>query len=124
MRQFTDVEKQLMQAMINDQQKRRQLTVRDIARRRDGKKRESPAWKYGFLGLILCLLGFNVFHLLKWQHFGLDQYGNLVVALMLLFNHIAFYFTTRGWPSRIMKAVAVIWLVLGFAYVAWLLIGN
>ena len=109
MKQFTDAEKQILQAKIKDQQERR------------ASKKESTASKYGFLGIILCLLAFNVFLLLKRQHFGFDQYGNLVVALMLLFNHIAFDFTTSGWQSRVMKTTAVIWIVLVFAYGFWVL---
>ena len=121
MKQFTDAEKQLMQAKIYDQQDRRHQRVREIALRRDGKKRVSPAWNYGFLGVILCLLAVNVFRLLNRQHLGFDQFANLVVALMLLFNHIAFSFTIKGWPSRIMKTVAVIWMVVASVYVFWFL---
>ena len=113
MREFTNAEKQQLQAKIEDEQERQNQVVKEFSRRNDGTpKKVSPAWNYGFLGVILCLLAFNVFHLLNWRQFGFDRYGNLVVALMLLFNHIAFSITTKGWPSRIMKTVSVIWMVL------------
>ena len=121
MRQLTDAEKQQLQAKIYDQQERRNLTVREIARRRDGKKRETPAWKYGFLGVILCLLAVNVIHLLNRRQLDFDQFGVLVVALMLLFNHIADYFTKTGWQRRLMTTVARVWLVLVLVYGVWIL---
>ncbi len=73
------------------------------------------------LGIILCLLVFVVMNLLKWRNFAYDQYGGLMIALMLLFNHIAYYLTTKGWKSVVMKTVAWVWIVLGFAYLFWVL---
>lgn len=81
----------------------------------------SYLWKYGMLAIILCLLAFNVGHLLKWRNFAYDEYGNLIVGLMLLFNHIACYFTTKGWKSIAMKIVAGVWIVLGFIYLFWIM---
>ena len=78
-------------------------------------------WKYGMLAVILCLLAFNIFQLLKWKNFGSNEYlnVNLVVALMLLFNHTAFNFATTGRKSRMMKIVAGVWAVLGLIYIFW-----
>ena len=39
-----------------------------------------------------------------------------MIALGLLFNHIALYFTKKGWPSRVMKTIACFWIVFVFAY--------
>ena len=75
--------------------------------------------KYGMLTLILCLLVWNVQHLIKSQDFAYDECGTLVIALMLLFNHIAYNFTKTGWKNRVMKTVARIWVVLGFVYIFW-----
>lgn len=60
----------------------------------------SNLWRYGFLGVILCLLAFNGLILLKWTSSSHSHvpYVNLVVALGLLLSHIAFYFTKTGWP--------------------------
>lgn len=121
MRQFTDSEKQLMQSKISDQQKRRQLTVREIARRRDGKKRETPAWKYGFLGLIVCLVVLNAYILLDSDLSRYDQYSGLAFVLWILFDHIAVYFTKTGWQRRVMTAVARIWFVFVLVYGVWIL---
>lgn len=121
MRQFTDAEKQLMQAKINDQQERRQLTVREIARRRDGKKPESPAWKYGFLGFLLLLLTFSVYILLNGELSDLYRYGTVILVLWTLFDHIAVCFTKTGWQRRVMTAVARIWFVFLLVYGVWIL---
>ena len=76
----------------------------------------SNLWKYGMLAFILCLLAYNVFHLLKFRNFGYDQYGLPMITLMLLFSHIALYLTTKGRKSIVMKTVASVWIVLVFAY--------
>ena len=78
------------------------------------------SFKYGFLVLIIGLLVWSADPLMKWQNFDRFQFGNLVVPLMLLFNHIAYQFTKKGWLSRVMKTIAWIWLVFGFAYIFWI----
>ena len=141
MRQFTDAEKQLLQAKIEDQQERQNQAVEEFARRKQAveefaRRYEEASmsrtlsvlgsfWKYGFLAVILCLLVFNVIMVLIWRNpfpgqYAHPMYANLVVVLMLLFNHIAFYFTKSGWQSRVMKTVAWIWIVIGSAYILWL----
>ncbi len=121
MRQFTDAEKQQLQAKICDQQERRNSTVREIARRRDGKKPETPAWKYGFLGLIVCFVVLNVYILLKGEFSRYDQYGGVAFVLWVLFDHIAVYFTKTGWQRRVMTSVARIWFVFVLVYGVWIL---
>ena len=133
MKPLTNTEKQQVEAKI-EKQKERQQTLREknpdlpetleAASAKTGIVRRfglNYLWKYGMLAIIFCLLVFNVFHLLKWQNFGFNKYINLVVALMLLFNHIAFYFTKTGWKSRVMKTVAGVWAVLGLVYIFWVL---
>ena len=145
MRQFTDAEKQILQAKIKDEQERRDQAVNEIATRikEDALTnrvvsriptalasftRTVPVlgsiWKYGFLGVILCLLVFNVIMVLLWRDVSSDQldrvmYANVVIALMLLFHHVAFHITKRGWASRVMITVSAIWTVFGLAYVIW-----
>lgn len=133
MKQLTDAEKQQLEAKIRDQ-KERQDTLREIhpdlpetleaVSEKKGLFRRFSLnyfWKYGMLAVILCLLVFNVFQLFKWRNFGSNAYlnVNLVVALMLLLNHIAFNFTGTGRNSRVMKIVAGIWAVLGLIYIFW-----
>ena len=131
MRQLTHAEKQQLARKIDKFQKRQQTlreTNPDLPKTLEAALTETGVvrkfglnyfWKYGMLGIILCLLAFNVFQLLRWR--GSNDYinVNLVVALMLLFNHIAFHFTKAGWMSRVIKITAGIWAVLGLVYIFW-----
>ena len=79
-------------------------------------------WAHVFLVLILCLVSFNLFLLIRWGDYRYHKYLNLVVSLMLLFNHVAFHYTKTGWQSKVMKSVAIAWLAFGLVYtlcVAW-----
>ena len=135
MKQLTDTEKQKLAAKIKDEQKRQQTLrernpdlpetfkatsaktriVRRIALRH--------LWKYIFLGIILCLLTFNVYKFLMWRDFFSNEIINLnlLFPLMLLFNHIAFNFTKTGRKSRVMKMVALAWIVVVsvYIYISW-----
>ena len=135
MKQLTDTEKQKLAAKIKDEQKRQQTLrernpdlpetfeavsaktriVRRIALRH--------LWKYIFLGIILCLLAFNVYKFLMWRDFFSNEIINLnvLIALTLLFNHIAFNFTKTGRTSRVMKMVALAWIVVVsiYIYISW-----
>ena len=131
MRQLTDTEKKQLEGKIERLQKRQQTlreTNPDLPKTLEAALAETGVvrkfglnyfWKYGMLGIILCLLAFNVFQLLRWR--GSNDYinVNLVVALMLLFNHIAFHFTKAGWMSRVMKISSGIWAILGLIYIFW-----
>ncbi|MDE0085284.1 MAG: hypothetical protein OXU23_06200 [Candidatus Poribacteria bacterium] len=133
MKQLTDAEKQQFEAKIKAQKERQQALREnnpDLPETLEAAIEETGVirrfrldylWKYGMLAIILCLLAFNVFQLLKWKNFGSNEYlnVNLVVALMLLFNHIAFYFTKAGRIGRMMKIFAGIWAVLGLVYIFW-----
>ena len=135
MKQLTDTEKQELETKIQ-KEKERQQALREsnpdlpesfeaASAETQGIRKLVPKylWKYGFLVVVLCLLAFNVVLFFK----GRDSSSakafnlNLMVALMLLFNHIAYYFTTKGWKSWMMKTVAWVWIVLVFVYmyVSW-----
>lgn len=131
MRRLSHAEKQQLEGKIEKLQKRQQ-TLRennpDLPKTLEAVSVETGDvrrfrlnyfWKYGMLAVILCLLTFNVFQLLRWR--GANDYinVNLVVALMLLFNHVAIFFTKAGWMSRVMKIVSGIWAVLGLIYIFW-----
>ena len=133
MKQLTHAEKQQLAAKIKNL-KERQNALREmhpdlpetleVASEKTGLFRRfslNYLWQYGMLAVILCLLVFNMFQLFKWRNFGSNDYlnVNLVVALMLLLNHVAFHFTKTGWQSRVMKIVAGIWAVLGLVYIFW-----
>ena len=132
MKQLTDAEKQELEAKIKDEQERQQ-NLRETNPDLPESFEEASAktgifrkfvlrrlWKYGFLVIVLGLLAFSVINLLRSRNFGYDQYGNLVIGLILLFFHIAYYFTTKGWKSVVMKTVAWVWLVFGWVYIFWL----
>ena len=131
MRELTPAEKEQLEGKIKKEQKRQQILRErnpelpkafETASAKTGLvRRFAPKrlWKYGFLGIILCLLAFNVFQFLTWRNFGSNKILNLkvLVALMLLFTHIGFNFTKTGRKSRVMKTVAYVWMVLVFAYI-------
>ena len=126
MRELTHTEKEQLEQKIGDERER-QRVIRMNPNTPAASPKVSPKvdfifdhlYKYGMLAIILYLLVINVMHLLKWHDFAYDEYGNLVVALMLLFNHIAYNFTKTGWKNRVMRAVAWGSLILGFVYIFW-----
>ncbi|MBM4102925.1 MAG: hypothetical protein FJ263_02595 [Planctomycetes bacterium] len=88
----------------------------------ENQKQQEPfgvLWKHGFLIVILCLLTWNIFLLIRMLKSGYsgEKYGNMVVVLMLLFNHAAFYYTSSGRWSKIMKTIACVWTVVGCIYI-------
>ena len=132
MKQLTDTEKQQLDAKIKEEQKRQQALREsnpdlpesfEAASAKTGIIRKFASrrlWKYGFLGIVLCLLAFSVMNLLRSRNFDYDQYGGPVIALILLFNHIAYDFTTEGWKSIVMKTIAWVWIAFGLVYFFWI----
>ena len=128
MRVFTDAEKQQLQAKIEDEQERQRILRESIQIEKEKEAKRSKgiistvlSYKYGFLVLILFLLVWSADPLMKWHNFDRFQFSSLVVPLMLLFNHIGWHFTKKGWPSRVMKTIASIWAVFGLVYLFWIL---
>ena len=127
MKTFTDAEKQQLQAKIKDEQERQRVLkeIAQIENEKESKRKKgiistALSYKYGFLVLIICLLVWDVTSLLERRNSGYDQYGSLIIVLMLLFNHIAYQFTKKGWLSRVMKTIAWLWMVFVWAYLFWL----
>ncbi len=124
MRQFTEAEKRQLQIKIDDQERKHRI-VREIVRK--GKETKitdliGAVWKYGFLAIILCLLGVNVIIHLYVRQYISDRHItviNLAVVLMLLLNHVAFHLTKTGWLSPVMKTVACVMTVSGLAYTTY-----
>ena len=123
MRVFTDDEKQKLQAKIKDEQERQRVLkeIAQIENEKESKRKKgiistALSYKYGFLVLIICLLVWDVTSLLERWNSGYDQYGSLIIVLILLFNHIAYQFTKKGWLSRVMKTIAWIWIAFVWAY--------
>ncbi|MDE0299383.1 MAG: hypothetical protein OXN17_12180 [Candidatus Poribacteria bacterium] len=128
MRQFSETEKQQLQTKIENQERKQRIVGDIIRKNKEAKAAHSLGipWKYGFLAIILCLLAINVIIYFVVRHYDANSHIavlNLVVVLMLLLNHVAFYFSTSGRLSTVMKTVACIVAVLGLAhaaYVFWL----
>ena len=129
MRHLTRSEKQELETGIKDEEES-QEALREMNPNTPKDSKETSAktgftssylWKYGLLAFILALLAWSVFILVGSRNFGYDNYGGLMVGLMLLFNHIAYYFTTKGWKSVVMKTVASVWIVLVFVYLFWII---
>ena len=120
MRQLTPTEKQHLDAKIEEGQELREqyLNTPENSEETSAVTRfmSGYLWKYGMLAFILCLLAYNLFIFLKFRQFGYDQYGGSLIGWMLLFNHLACYFTTKGWKSLVMKTVAGVWIMLVFVY--------
>ena len=123
MKTFTDAEKQQLQAKIKDEQERQRVLkeIAQIENEKESKRKKgiistALSYKYGFLVLIICLLVWDVTSLLERRNSGYDQYGSLIIVLILLFNHIAYQFTKKGWLSRVMKTIAWIWIAFVWAY--------
>ncbi|MXY99932.1 hypothetical protein F4Y93_04520 [Candidatus Poribacteria bacterium] len=135
MKQFTNTEKEQLKEKIKAEQERQQTlreTNPDLPQtfeaatektRRMRRFVPKDLWKYGFLVILLCLLVLNLLVFFEARDFGSDKLINLnlLIALMLLFNHIAFNFTKTGRKSRVMKIVAFAWIVLVFIYlyISW-----
>ena len=120
MKQLSDTEKQELEAKIKDERERQRTLRMNPNRPAVSSEVEftfNLLWGYGFLVLILCLLAYSLFILFKSRNFAYDQYGGLMIALMLLFHHVDYYLTTKGWKSVVMRTVAWVWIVLVFAYV-------
>ena len=79
------------------------------------------SYKYSMLGFILFLIVLNIFLLLPRQNYDSHIYSLPILTLAMLFNHVAYQFTKKGWLSRVMKTIASTWAVFAFAYILWLL---
>ena len=77
-----------------------------------------PAFRYGMLVVCLLLLAWHI----QWRlslsaDYPYERNGNGVVALMLLFNHLAYQFR---WSTRVTIALRMLawsWLAFGCFYI-------
>ena len=132
MRVFTDDEKQQLQAKIKDETGTAASALKEsiqIEKEKESKRSKGIistlfSHKYGVLVFIFFLIVLNIHLLLPPRNYDSDTFLGPVVTLMLLFNHLAYQFTKRGWLSRVMKTIAWIWVVFGSAYVLWVFIAG
>lgn len=77
----------------------------------------NPAYRYGMLAFCFMLLAWDVqWHLRLSPGYPYERYGNTVVGLMLLLNHLAYSFR---WPVKITVALRVCdwcWIGAGIIY--------
>jgi hypothetical protein len=75
-------------------------------------------YRYGMLVVCLFLIAQCVAWYLRLpKDYPYDRYSNLVVVLMLLFNHLAYQFR---WPSSValvLRLLAWTWVVFGCFYI-------
>ena len=125
MRVFTDAEKQQLQAKIKVEQERQRVLreITQIENEKESKRRKGIistvlSYKYLMLGFLLfVLIGYLI--VLPPQSYNYHSYLAPITLLMVLLNHIAWNFTRRGWPSRVMKTIAWVWIVFVCAYLFW-----
>ena len=125
MRVFTDAEKQQLQAKIKDEQERQRVLkeIAQIENEKESKRRKgiistALSYKYVMLGFLLfVLIGYVI--LLPPQNYSYHNYLGPITLLIVIFNHIAWNFTKRGWLSRVMKTIAWLWMVFVVAYLFW-----
>ena len=88
-------------------------------KRLNEKCQVSLVWKHGFLVFIICLVVFNLVLLIRMikTDYQYEKYVNVIVSLMLLFNHIAFSYNIKGVVGWIMKIVASALLIFGSIYI-------
>ena len=126
MRVFTDAEKEQLQAKIKDEQERQRALRESIQIEKEKESRgkgiisTALSYKYSMLGFILFLIVLNIFLLLPLRNYDSHTYLVPMITLMLLFKHIAYHFTKKGWLSRVMKIVAWTWIVFVWAYILWI----
>ena len=85
-------------------------------------KSKHPAFSYGFLAVILTLLAFDLYWRMTLPPFyPHDRNINLVVVLMLLFNHLAYQFRWPPAATAGLRLLAWGWLVFGafYIYFSW-----
>lgn len=79
------------------------------------------AYRYGMLLVFLGLFGWLIKLFLNcppgdWD----DPYRNIVGWLMLLLNHLAFFFEWRRRVGIVLCVAAVIWTLFGLFYIVYL----
>lgn len=127
MKVFTDAEKEQLQAKIQDEQERQRVLGESIQIEKEMEAKRSKgiistvfSYKYGVLVVIFFLIVLDLHLLLPLRNYDSHTFLAPVITLMLLFNHIAYQFTKRGWLSRAMKTVAWIWMLFVVGYLFWL----
>ncbi len=79
---------------------------------------QSWRWRYGFLGLLLLLFVWDLMELRsRPDSHGADRFSGMILCLMLIFNHVAYWLIPAGGFRAAFRAFAWAWAVFGFVYV-------
>jgi hypothetical protein len=88
---------------------------------RDASLDRRRLWVHGFLVALVCLLAWYVYLLVDMIRTGYPypKYSGIFVMVLLILNHVAFNYTRRGLPAKVMKVLAIGWIIPTLAYLAW-----
>ena len=88
---------------------------------RDASLDRRRLWVHGFLVLLICLLACYIVLLVDMIRTGYPypKYSGIFVVVLLILNHVAFNYTRQGLPGKVMKILAIGWLIPTLAYLAW-----
>jgi hypothetical protein len=79
-----------------------------------------PAWRYGFLLLILLLLAWSIWILPEnLACHKSPPYSGIIIPLMLLFNHLSANFVQSPEKKKIANIMALSFVILGGAYICF-----
>ena len=78
-------------------------------------------FRYGFLALICALLAWGVFlFFTRSPAYRGDPYGNLILGVMLLLNHVSAHFRLPPRVTVATRILAIGWLLFGLVYISYL----
>lgn len=84
----------------------------------EARPQKSSAYRHGFLLVICGLLAWAAYSFETFSpSYRGDRYGNLIIATMLLLNHLAFQYRYSRVTTGTLRIVAVGWLVFACGYV-------
>ncbi|RYD68526.1 MAG: hypothetical protein EOP83_00680 [Verrucomicrobiaceae bacterium] len=78
-------------------------------------------FRYGFLALICALLAWGVYlFFMRSPAYRGDPYGNLILGVMLLLNHVSAHFRMPPRITVFVRVLAMGWLLFGLVYICYL----
>lgn len=78
-------------------------------------------FRYGFLALISALIAWSVYlFFTRSPAYRGDPYGNLILGVMLLLNHVSAHFRMPPRITVVVRVLAIAWLAFGLVYVFYL----
>jgi len=78
-------------------------------------------FRYGFLALTCALLAWSVYlFFTRSPHYHGDPYGSLIIAVMLLLNHVSAHFRLPPRVTVAARILAIVWLAFSLVYVFYL----